>query len=435
MPLLFTIYLLSLVNQIPLVILILLRNSFDGELNIVIHLKMKSQRVLHIILAGGGCVALLIYVLACTYGRTSFSPNDQQVLYPSVDSRGAMSIALYDRATGRSEQIQLADSLPPITNSPMSCLHAEWLPDGRHIILAQMKEKVGLAFSVLLPNEKKTVRQIILSGFDDEVAASMIYPFAMLENQVFIDLGKRFARINWATGQMIIVTNEPPVFILHGGTGKAIHGIRAIDQTPPLIEYGTIDPQTLKFISSYKVKGRTNQNEVGMPLFEPKTREEYYFSTEKTYNQFNVLKNGKEKLTRKILRDKDEVTIAGEWLELSPEKNCVLTAYLSQSPGQTNFEYGLLEIPLNQSPLRFTPLFYIKDSSRSEFLKNTYLMQPSLSHDGRTWAVSSAWLTVGENDFVLPEDVALYLVQIDGPKPKITKVPIKLPSGRSLGKH
>ena len=62
---------------------------------------MKKHHPLHIVLAGIGVASLLVYVLACS---TAFSPDDRQVLYPSFDPQsGALSIALYDRNTGRSE--------------------------------------------------------------------------------------------------------------------------------------------------------------------------------------------------------------------------------------------------------------------------------------------------------------------------------------------
>ena len=53
---------------------------------------MKTNRTIHVLLAGLGGVSLLVYILACS---TAFSPDDRQVLYPSFDPQsGALSIAL-----------------------------------------------------------------------------------------------------------------------------------------------------------------------------------------------------------------------------------------------------------------------------------------------------------------------------------------------------
>ncbi len=104
-------------------------------------------------------------------------------------------------------------------------------------------------------------------------------------------------------------------------------------------------------------------------------------------------------------------------------KDRVFTAYSSKVDGQTNSECGLLEIPLDEKPLRFTPLFQVRGED-----VNLLFAQPSLSHDGRTWAISSAWLAAKDKSSLRPEDCALFLVQVDRSRPKITKVPIPLPT-------
>jgi hypothetical protein len=117
------------------------------------------------------------------------------------------------------------------------------------------------------------------------------------------------------------------------------------------------------------------------------------------------------------------VKVAGPWLDLGPKKDRVFTAYTSKTEGQTNYECGLLEIPLNEKPLRFTPLFHVQSDDMISLLA-----QPSLSHDGKTWAISSAWLAAKNKSVLRPEDCALFLVQVDRSQPKITKVPILLPT-------
>jgi hypothetical protein len=61
------------------------------------------------------------------------------------------------------------------------------------------------------------------------------------------------------------------------------------------------------------------------------------------------------------------------------------------------------------------------------------MAQPSLSHDGRTWAISSAWLGASKKSALRPEDCALFLVQVDRSRPKLTKVPIALPAVQDDG--
>jgi hypothetical protein len=80
-------------------------------------------------------------------------------------------------------------------------------------------------------------------------------------------------------------------------------------------------------------------------------------------------------------------------------------------------EFGVLEIPLNEQPLRWIPIFH--DSNLNNTLGQA---QGSLSHDGRTWAVATTFI---EN--LKPDNYALYLVDVSRSKPKITKVPIAQP--------
>src|ERR1035441_7650384 len=109
--------------------------------------SMKTNRPLHVILAGLGGTALLVYILACS---AAFSPDDRQVLYPSFDPQnGALSIALYDRDTRRSEQIFSSIGAHTDTNLHSACLRAEWLPDGKHILVAEAKEHEGLSLFVV----------------------------------------------------------------------------------------------------------------------------------------------------------------------------------------------------------------------------------------------------------------------------------------------
>jgi hypothetical protein len=394
---------------------------------------MKANRSLHIILTGGSCLALLIYVLACTYGRTSFSPDDRLVLYPSVDPQNrALSIALYDRDTGRSEQIF---SAPNNTNTDSAGMHAEWLPDGKHILVVQAEEGAepkGLNLSVMQRGVKKPVRRIFLPGCDSDAAIALMYPFAMVGNEVFLTGEREISRVNWMTGKVLVVTNKHSAVLLPGGDGKTILGFRGREETDQSMEFGVVDPKTLTFKPHVTLKGKTSEG--SFPHFEPATGEIYFLSGEKTNIQFCVQKEGKEKFLRPISRKGCQVVIAGMWPDMGRKKDRVFTAYFSQAEGQTNYEYGLLEIPLNKRPLRFTPLFQLQTDKLSDVNEALPLIQPSLSHDGRTWAVSSAWLAVEKDGLLRREDVALYLAQVDGRRPKVTKVPIALPADEKDGK-
>ena len=379
---------------------------------------MKMNRPLHLILAGIGCVSLLIYVLACA---TAFSPDDRQVLYPAFyPQSGALSIALYDRDTGRSEQIFSGQEARTGTNLHSASLRAAWL-DAKHILVAEAGGKNSLSLFVLPRGGREPVRQIILPDMP-ESADALLYPFAMTDTKIFLNGEHSLTRLDWTTGEMLVVTNG--ILTLPGGDNQTILGFREQHGTNQMTDFGVVDPQTLAFTSRLTLRSDTGNGGDGtFPHFNPATGQIYFIGGEKTNAQLCVRQDGVEKFTRRIARGSDKITVVGPWLDLGPKKDRVFTAYTSQAAGQTNCEYGLLEIPLNEQPLRFTPLFQVP-ADTDGFL----MAQPSLSHDGRTWAVSSAWLGAKKKSALRPEDSALYLVSVDRSRPKITKVPITQPA-------
>lgn len=379
---------------------------------------MKTNCTLHVILAGIGGVSLLVYILACS---TSFSPDDRQVLYPSFDPQsGALSIALYDRDTGRSEQIFSGIGSHDGTNIHSACLRAEWLPDGKHILVAEAGEKEKLSLFVLPRGGKEPIRHIGSLEWKEPLTALEL-PFAVVGTKVFLNDEHNLTRVDWVTGEVLVISNK--IAALPGGDGKTIIGWRELPNNGG--EFGVIDPETLAFQPQLTLTNQTGEGT--FPAFDPGTREIMFVSGQGTNLELQILRDGVKKFTRPIARPGCEVKV-GLWLDLGPKKDRVFTAYTSQTEGQTNSECGLLEIPLNEKPLRFTPLFQVQADDMMSLLA-----QPSLSHDGRTWAISSAWLGAKKKSVLRPEDCALFLVQVDRSHPKITKVPIALPAVQDDG--
>ena len=382
---------------------------------------MKTNRTLHVLLAGIAGGSLLVYVLACS---TAFSPDDRQLLYPSFDPQsGALSIALYNRDTGRSEQIFSSVGTHDDTNIHSACLRAEWLPDGKHIIIAEAEEHDGLSLFVVPHGGKEPIRHLGSQKWDDAVSA-LEFPFAISGTKIFLNDQHNLTRVDWVTGEVLVNTNH--IAALPGGDGKTIVGWRELPDNGG--EFGVIDPETLAFQPQLTLTLTNQTGEGTFPAFDPSTREIMLVNGEGTNLELQILRDGVKKFTRLIARTGCEVKVAGPWLDLGPKKDRVFTAYTSKADGQTNSECGLLEIPLDEKPLRFTPLFQVQADDM-----NSLLAQPSLSHDGRTWAISSAWLAAKNKSALKPEDCALFLVQVDRSRPKITKVPIALPAVQDDG--
>ena len=229
-------------------------------------------------------------------------------------------------------------------------------------------------------------------------------------------------RLDLRTGEGVTTTNL--LAMMPNEDGKTIVGWREAENDSG--EFGLVNPQTLEFQSKLII---TNSIKDGtFPIFNSQAHEAIFIAHVGTNQEFQVQRDGQKTFSRLISRPGYDVKVASIFLALGPGKDRAFTTYLSQTEGQTNYECGLLEIPLSEKPLRFTPLFSVKSDEMVALLA-----QPSLSHDGRTWAISSAWLGVKDKSNPKPEDCALFLVEVDRRLPKVTKVPIVQPNVRDEG--
>jgi hypothetical protein len=381
---------------------------------------MNMKPLLNSILAGVGALSLLIYVLACA---TSFSPDDRQVLYPSFDPQsGAMAVSIYDRKTGRSETVFTAANADFATNQQPVLMRAEWLPDGKHILIGRAVDNDGLELLVLPRGVAEPVRHFTLPRTNDAIM-SLEFPFAVAGSQLFLNGEKRNPlRLNLVTGEIAggdEATNE--VVALPSPDGKSLIGLRDLKDDRGM-EFGTFDPQTLQFNSLGRAG--TNNSDGTIPAFNPADGSLMFISKPEEQPQLQVLKNGQMAFTRQLARSGEKLQ-CGPFLDLSRDGKTVLTAYCANPEAATNAEYGLLEIPLSAAPLRFTPLFHAKPPSDAELL----FAQPSLSHDGKTWAIATSLLFM-QNESLKPEDCALFLVDLSRKNRPVTKVPIPVPPER-----
>lgn len=381
---------------------------------------MKKPSTLHVALAAVGLASLLVYVLACS---TSFSPDDSQVLYPAFDQpSGAVSIAVYDRKTGRSENIFTAYAPDEGTNREALLTRAQWLPDGKHVLIAHIVpgSTKTLSFFVVPRGVNESIRH--LCNLDvKEPAVTLEFPFCVVGTKILLRDEHRLGSIDFMTGQISSAENTNKVWPLPGGDAKTIGAAAELEEDAGMA-FGTIDPQTLAF---KPVLALTNEFKNGaFPAFDPRTGEVVFVTGEKTNLQIQVVKSSQVKFSRAVERAGAELML-GPWLDLGPRNDRVFTTYISHVADAANAEYGVVEIPLNRDPLRWTPLFHAKPGDSEDLL----FAQASLSHDGQTWAIATSYLYLQSESFKA-EDCALYLVEVGQAKPKITKVPITPPLNR-----
>jgi hypothetical protein len=386
---------------------------------------MKTNPSLQSILAAVGVGSLLIYVLACA---TSFSPDDRQVLYPAFDpTSGASAVAVYDRKTGRSEILFSAAETAAATNRRSALLRAGWLPDGKHVLIASTTGGDALDLLVLPRGAREPVRRLAIAD-KDHAAASLTYPFAIRGDLLFLNGERRNPlRINLVTGETAgggETTNE--IIALPSPDAKSIAAFRGQNGSGGM-QFGTFDPQTLEFTPLGNVA--TNISDDTIPAFNPADGRLLFVGRTGGQLQLEILKNGKSEFTRPLARDGETLEV-GPFLDCAPDGKTVLTAYCASPTSTTNAEYGLLEIPLNDAPLRFTPLFHANSSKDEDLM----FAQPSLAQDGKTWAIGTACLYL-QNESLQPQDCALFLVDLSKAKRPVTKIHIPAPAERKPPVH
>lgn len=382
---------------------------------------MKTSRSLQSILAGVGAVSLLIYVLACS---TSFSPDDKQVIYPSFDPQtGETSVTLYDRITKRTETLLVSTRCQPKDDDRESVLiRAEWLPDGKGILVGQLVDNSALLLTVLPRDSKTPVRNFTLADFD-EAGGSLQFPFAIVRNQLFLNCEKADPlRLDLATGGVTGgQTNENPVFVLAAPDGKSLVGLRE-NKADKTIALGSYDPAAMVFrpLTSVAAAG----GDAPLPFFNPADGRVIWIAEKDGELNLQVLKGEKVELNRPLTLPGGKIR-TGPFLAVTPDGKTALAAAGVLTETKTNSEHGLLEIPLSDAPLRFTPLFRTTHGDDGDLI----FAQPSLSHDGETWAIATSYL-YQQNKSLRAEDSALYLVDLSKAKRPVTKVPIPVPPKR-----
>ena len=379
------------------------------------------------ILAGIGCAAFLAFILACT----SFSPDDTQVLYPVFDHSDAVSFAVYDRKTGLSESIFTA--LAPCetaSNSAPLLTRAQWLPDGKHILLAHTRPKDDKSLSLfVIPHGVKEPIRNLGDVAVESAPAALLSPFSISGSKLVLYDEKTLLCIDLTTGQTVAHDNTNKVVPAFGGNETAISAITEEDEKGRTA-FGTLDPNTMAFspvliftnnICKDLLKGV-------YPAFNQKERQAVFITDKEDKLQLQIVNKGGVTFSRIIAcaSSNDTLVALGTTLNVGPRNDRLFTSYVRQTAAAKDAEYGIVEIPFNRDPLRWVPLFR---ADQDQHNGDCFYSQVSVSHDGQTVAFATSYMYL-QHDSIKPEDCALFLVDMGPAEPKITKVPIKPPLRR-----
>lgn len=383
---------------------------------------MKTQKTRNTVLALVGLVALTLYILACT----SFSPDDTKVLYPALDEKsGAIGMAVYDRETRRSEMLFLPMAYDNGLTNPVAprLLRGQWFPDGRRILVGWAggkNEDEGLNLAVIPWGVRSPVKVFRVPGIKD-AAELFTVPLCLVGDQVlFMASEKEVGRVNLQTGATAIheFADASQKVALYPAPDGA--GVFYVEQGGGLV-FGRLDPQNF------------NRTPLTVITNEPADKTFFAYGKDGKVVAFAeksddgvrlvVWREGKLIFTRPLGATTDERAFGNAGF--SPQGD-LLWATFRKPSGTNRVAYGLMEIPLSDGRIRETVL--IAEAPSGDDFYALYF-QAGLAHDGKTAAVASTYLACATEEFK-PADCALFLVDLNDPKRKVTKVPIPLPANR-----
>jgi hypothetical protein len=147
--------------------------------------------------------------------------------------------------------------------------------------------------------------------------------------------------------------------------------------------------------------------------------------------QVVVVEDGKPVFRRVFGTNGVGLTLANA--EFSKRGDSLLAGFQREHDEQPRVTYGLMEIPLNDQPIREKVLIS-GDTPPDD--AGAFYFQFGFSHDGKTAAVASTYLAcMKDEDYIKPADCALFFVDLGDPNWKVTKVPIPLPAHRPKLDH
>ena len=397
---------------------------------------MNRQNTRNAALALVGLLALSIYILACT----SFSPDDTKILYPAFDAAsGAIGTAVYDRETKGTEMLFLPLTYQIKSNNTVlvpSLLRAEWLPNGREIVVAHCADEKssddhGVIDVALIPRGARQPLRIFRVPDVEEAGLAFLMPLCIVGDQVFLRVsGQEIARLDLRSGALaahqIEETNNEVmlypapdgrnVFCLESankaGTNSIWSRLNPADfNRTPLMRFTNEVP--LESVLAYDQSGRT----LALLSQGPKT------------NNLVVLRDGQQRFARSLDARGQDLYFGNAIL--NPDGNA-LWATFSRRKGTNMVSYGLMEIPFTDAPPH--ELTLISDATSHHDSDSVLYFQAGISHDGKTVAIPSTYLACADKEFKAA-DCALFLVDVNNPKWPVTKVPIPMPAKRPYLSH
>lgn len=374
---------------------------------------MKASIVLKSWLPLVALASLTVYILAC---GTSFSPDDSKVLYTTVDPKsGVTAIAIYDRASRTSrilfEPMIVSGDKP---EEKAMVLRPQWMADGRGVVTAFVPGgEEGLVLAVCPLDGEKPSRLILVPEVADSLKKlQMSMPLA--DHFLFLGGSDEIVRIDLETGDRRVVPGMPDMCFFGAQKRDTIVYTGSPESPEPQVEIGVMNPLTFSRKPLFRLPSEDLKEDMFFVLGGDGVK---LAVTGKDTNGAVVCRilqkdTGDKRL---VVSSTNEDFTLGNGV-FSPDGKALCFAYALKLESETDTAYGLVEVPVDGSAPRRTPLLRCaKDDGLGFF-------QIGLSNDGKTVAVASTYLSA--ENAISAQDCALFLVDLADPERKVTKVPV-----------
>ncbi len=384
---------------------------------------MKERNGLKVMLGIVGLLAWMAYILAC---RASWSPDGSKVLFPYYNSEAdEAGVALYDRNTGETRSIFVEADVDGLDQTK---LVAQWEHDGSRAILS-LRGGDSLKVLLLPVRSEKPAQEFTLPEPLDDV---LVLPFPEVAGNLYIGT-EYLARLNLETGETEIrELEEGREVVLTGHRGRIFYLRPVLEQEErseenrpeaASFEIGVLDPESLTFQPLFELReGQLEANSIEeiIPFlaFEPHGSRIAIVGKGKERDAILVCtKAGLQKVVAPEL-PVEQYRLGN--LQWSPDGKTIYAAVLTPTKEKGVEQYSVGEIPADGGPTQLVPIA----RGHSNTLDTPIILQIALSPDGTTIATSTGYL--GEK-FIDREDRALYLVDVQDPGRKVTKIPLPPP--------
>lgn len=383
---------------------------------------MKERNGLKVMLGIVGLLAWMAYILAC---RASWSPDSSKVLFPYYNPEAdEAGVALYDRNTGETRSIFVrADA------SSNELIPVQWESDGARAIVWVEERQL-----LLLPiDSAKPARRFELPE-DIEWQGT---PYPEVGGNLYLG-DETLIRLNLETGE--VKSRELEVghdVVLFQGNNSVFYA-KEVD-TPEDeseegegsgdggIEIGELDPNGLTF----------------QPLFVLKERDLAAHGVKEVHALMELEPSGSRIAMIGQGEDRDFIilctraglqkVVAPEFpveqyrlgnLQWAPDGKTIYAVVLTPTGKKDETQYSLGEIPVDGGSSRLLPVTLIQADFPDEDNEPILALQIALSPDGATIATTTGPL---DSSAIDREDRALYLVDVQDPERKVTKIPLPPP--------